>query len=168
MAFTVEDGSGLAGSNSYASVAEADAYFSDRGETSWTGSSLEKQSALVKATQFIDASYTFVGVIANNSQALAWPRYDAWDKHDRAIAANAVPAQVKQACFELALYSLSSALISNVTSEDRVKRVKAGSAEVEFEMGTKDVGNRFLMVDRLLGSITRSGTGRIRQTARGW
>lgn len=168
MAFEVETGSGSATANAYGTSAEADAYFTERANTAWTGADTTKQAAIIKATQFLDASYVFNGYPLRETQALAWPRAYAEDKDGRPIRSDIVPAAVKHATFELALYALGASLAPNIVGTDRVARVKAGSAEVEFETGARDVGTRFALVDRLLAGLTTGGAGMSRMTARGW
>lgn len=58
MPFTVEDGTGVEDFNSYVTVAYADAYFADRGSTTWTGEDSLKQGALVRATDYVRAFFT--------------------------------------------------------------------------------------------------------------
>lgn len=58
MAFLVEDGSGVNGANAYMTVAEADTYFTDRGIAGWTGVDTIKQTALIKATDFIEKRFS--------------------------------------------------------------------------------------------------------------
>jgi len=53
MAFIVEDGSGIVNANALASEAFVDAYFVDRGITTWTGTSAVKQNAIIKGTDYI-------------------------------------------------------------------------------------------------------------------
>jgi hypothetical protein len=76
-----EDGSGLANANSYADVAEADAFHEAHlYATDWTGASAgNKAAALVFATRLIDAHYQFRGFKAHDTQALQWPREFARD-----------------------------------------------------------------------------------------
>jgi hypothetical protein len=63
MTIIVEDGSGIIGANSYASVAYADSYFTLRGITTWTGANSLKEAALIKATDYIDLRFRrrFIG-----------------------------------------------------------------------------------------------------------
>jgi hypothetical protein len=83
MSLTVikETGAGLADANSYASVADGDAYFEGHlYATAWTGATSDtKAAALVMATRLIDAQYQFLGYRANESQALQWPRTECPD-----------------------------------------------------------------------------------------
>jgi len=71
-----EDGSGKADANSYAEVADGDAYFDGHLYSSaWTGAAAErKAAALVMATRLVDAEYQFNGYKAHDAQALQWPR----------------------------------------------------------------------------------------------
>jgi hypothetical protein len=71
-----EDGTGRVDANSYADIADGDAYFDGHlYATAWTAaSSGNKEKALVFATRLIDAEYQFNGYRAHNGQALQWPR----------------------------------------------------------------------------------------------
>ncbi|MBI5386764.1 MAG: hypothetical protein HZA90_19000 [Verrucomicrobia bacterium] len=78
MALTLikEDGTGKADANSYASVADGDAYFEGHlYATQWTAANADnKAKALVFATRLIDAERQFNGVKTTAVQALQWPR----------------------------------------------------------------------------------------------
>lgn len=73
---TKEDGSGLTNSNSYATVAEADAYFEGHLYGSvWTAAgSTGKPAALVMASRLIDSVMQFHGYRSAATQAMQWPR----------------------------------------------------------------------------------------------
>jgi hypothetical protein len=83
MALTLikEDGSGKVDANSYADVAEGDAFHEAHlYATDWTGASVATKTAtLVFATRLIDAHYQFRGFKAHDTQALQWPREFARD-----------------------------------------------------------------------------------------
>jgi len=100
--------------NSYVTIAEADAYFETRIDSSeWVTSSDEvKEQALVTATQLID-NRPWIGAAISSSQALAWPRkeaiyYDPRMGQDITVAENEVPSQVKIAVYEQALHLLQN------------------------------------------------------------
>jgi hypothetical protein len=112
-----EDGTGNADANSYASVADADAFHEGHLYASaWMAATAEKKAAgLVMATRLIDAEYQFGGVKTTDSQALLWPRYRCVDPdRDPAIRVgrlmiwenwvpeNLVPKNVVAATCELA------------------------------------------------------------------
>jgi hypothetical protein len=77
MAIVVEDGTGLPNSVSYASVAEADAYFLAKGNLVWAAlTNAAKEVALVNATDYIDTRWfhALPGTRPNETQALEFPR----------------------------------------------------------------------------------------------
>ena len=71
MAIIVEDGTGVAGANSYASAATITAYALDRGIT--LPASVD--SLIYRAMDFLESfSSRFIGVRVSRDQALSWPR----------------------------------------------------------------------------------------------
>lgn len=109
MAFTVEDGTGLTDSNAYVSVEFVDGYHSDRGNTKWTGSTGLKQSAIIRATEYIDKRFgrKFRGFRDHREQALEWPRLDAYsDAGYDYTGIDAVPRALQKATAEYALRAL--------------------------------------------------------------
>jgi len=78
MALTLikEDGTGKADANSYASVADGDAYHDGHlYATAWTGASVDQKAvALVMASRLIDAEFQFNGTRTTAGQSLQWPR----------------------------------------------------------------------------------------------
>lgn len=101
MAFTVEDGTIVEDANSLCSVEFADAYFTDRGVTTWTGADSAKESALIRATDFMEIRYAdlWLGDRLDAGQALSFPRTDI-EQDD------VVPVAVQKACAEYALRTL--------------------------------------------------------------
>jgi len=107
MALTLikEDGTGKVDANSYASVADSDAYHEGHlYATAWTGASAgTKAAALVMATRLIDAQFQFGGRRAHETQALQWPRGQCPNPDDEsAVPENAVPRGVIDATCETA------------------------------------------------------------------
>jgi hypothetical protein len=108
MSLIVEDGTGRANAQSYASVAEADAYHAAHGNVAWTGADALKEAALVRATAWLDAAfyYRWPSVKMNHTQALEFPRLAATDVEGYAL--DPVPAELKTALYEAALVELVS------------------------------------------------------------
>ena len=124
MAFIVEDGTGLANATSYASVAEFDAYWTDRGDDDIVlCSTPEKEVALILGTDWVDLLHRWVGrkKVADSQspeQALEWPREGAFDPHTiRAIDPDSVPVQVKNATIEAAAAAISNDIFPNVLKD---------------------------------------------------
>lgn len=102
MAFVVEDGSGVPGANSLVSVEYADEYFSDRGNTQWSGLTVEqKQAALVLASDYASTQYKYKGQKANLEQGLAFPRVDLIDP--RGLPLTGIPSCILRVVSELAV-----------------------------------------------------------------
>ena len=117
LALIKEDGTGKADADTYADVADGDAYHEGHlYATAWTGASADqKAAALVMATRLIDGEYQFQGKQTTDSQSLSWPRCRCVDP-DRDAAAtigrlpvrenwlpeNLVPKQVMAATCEMA------------------------------------------------------------------
>jgi hypothetical protein len=78
MALTLikEDGTGKPDANSYADLADANAYYAGHlYATAWTAASDDQKAvALVMATRLVDAEYQFNGTRTTADQALQWPR----------------------------------------------------------------------------------------------
>lgn len=101
---------GGASANAYAAVADGDTYFDERLQASaWTGESdaAVKTRALIMATRRLDQE-TFVGYKNSTSQALEWPREDAYDRDGEEYTTTAIPTVIKHAMFEIALAFLNS------------------------------------------------------------
>ncbi len=138
MALIVEDGTGVTGAESLASVAFADAYHAARGNAGWASvaSTEVKEQLLRKATDYAIAVYygNWNGVEVATGQALPFPRY-----------VNTInignPLGVQQAIAELALIAKSTPLMPNVTRGK--KRVKVGPLEVEYD-GSAATATKFV------------------------
>lgn len=78
MALIVETGAVVPGAESYLSVADADVYFTNRGNTVWSAlTTAQKEQALRKATDYITSVYSsrWKGVRTDPvHQVLDWPR----------------------------------------------------------------------------------------------
>ncbi len=105
MAFVVEDGTGKADSNSYVSVAEADTYFTDRGNTEWIALTNEqKETYLILSAQWMDAEYCskYIGYRKTEEQAMEWPRSCAQNSVNCNIyySSTTIPVSLKKAQME--------------------------------------------------------------------
>lgn len=102
MTLVVENGTGVANANTYASDADFVAYAAARGVTIPTTGGA-RELLLIKAMDVLESyDARFVGSRVARDQALAWPRagvvVNGWD-----YASNDLPVQLKQAQLLLAL-----------------------------------------------------------------
>lgn len=154
---TVEDGSGVSDADSYASESEADTYFDDRNESEWGKlSQSEKSAALRKATSYLDSHFDWKGGVANEGQALDWPRKDVTDDEDQEIEPDVIPDEVRHACMELAFYQAIDGDLAPMNESGEKKRFAAGSVEVEYAEN-ESPGQSFSRIRRLLGGLTLGG-----------
>ena len=142
-----EDGSVVAGANSYASNADGDAYHDGHLYASaWTGATeSQKSSALVMATRLIDGLIAFNGTRATAQQVLQWPRLLCFDPDRPAIAAvptivipwyyvpgNIVPVPVVNATIETARELIKADRTANPQGEG-LKSSNIGSMQLSFD-----------------------------------
>ena len=127
----------VVGTDSYLSVADADAYWLARNNATWAAASnAEKEKALIESTQYIDGAYNFIGVqIITN--VLAWPRNSAHVKSGNfkgvIYDSDTIPPQVENACAELSLDGLSSRLRPTAERGGAIKRERVeGAVEIEY------------------------------------
>ena len=101
------------GTNSYATVEEADAYFADRLDVAaWTSAeSVQKGQALMTATSMLD-EMTWAGCTISDSQTLAFPRTCEYfdPKLGRLIYLDGtvVPVRIINATYDLAYHLLNN------------------------------------------------------------
>lgn len=153
MALTVEDGTGLEDAESYASVSDADAYFTARAVAGWTGTDAVKEAALRKATEFISETYdgSWKGERATDTQALAWPRSDVEVSDNVILTDDLVPVALFRATCELALIALTTALYeaANADPSTVAEKTKVGPIERERKYADPKGITNGLAIDRI-------------------
>lgn len=179
--FIVEDGTAKSDANSYLSILDADLYHAQRNNAAWALLLIgQKKSALVKATDYLVQAYRlkYKGSRVSAEQSLDWPRN--YVTRDDFIASqlngyqmiggvyyypnNVVVQEVKNACAELALKSLSGDLSPDLTR--RTTREKVDVIEVEYsDYGAEYV--RYRAIDNLLAPFIDEGmSGAVRKVIR--
>jgi hypothetical protein len=150
MALTLikEDGSGKVDANSYADVAEGDAFHEAHlYATDWTSANLAtKTAALVFATRLIDAHYQFRGFKAHDAQALQWPREFARDddalhnrvflslaSRDESFANNLVPKTLRDATIETARELIKADRTADPDGEGLSAMALTGTLSMAFD-----------------------------------
>lgn len=154
MALIVETGTGLPDAESYASVAQADAYHADRGGSAWGPLSVpQKEAALRRATDYLQQNGgRWQGYRVSAAQALDWPRSGV--VVDRMpVPADSIPVQLVRACCELALKATTQALAADEAAQ--VKSEKVGQIEVVYADGARQQ-TRFAAVEAMLRPLQAS------------
>lgn len=140
----------------YGTVAGYKAWADDRG-TSYSGKSdTQIEQALVRASEYIDGAYSFQGLKADGrSQERQWPRAWAMDAEGYGIASDAIPVEVVNATYEGTVRELVAAGALNKDVKPGggvVRRVRAGSTEVEFQSNAA-TETTFTRIDQALAPL---------------
>jgi len=161
MSVTLVATAGAADANSYATVAEAQAYFDTRVAVAGWDDADDQAVLLMMATRLIDATFsarrTFVkpttGVNARpgyfenrptwtgtrpvtNLSRLAWPREGMYDRNGTAIASTVIPQELKDATAELAgALGTSDTTVDNDVAVQGITSIKAGPVALTFAEG---------------------------------
>lgn len=165
MAFTLEDGTGIAGANALISVQFFRDYHTDRGEPNVDVGSIADEAVedlIVKATDYVVARFgtTFKGRRATETQTLPFPR-EGICIDGVEIADDAVPAQIQAA---IAVYALVArdvaALMPNPplpfdTTDSSGETISGGGAVIETEEQVGPIRER-VRLESVRSALTRS------------
>lgn len=150
----VEDGTGKTDAESYASVADADAYLSSRGMSNWSVlQDTDKEQALRRATDYMIAEYRpkWLGRRKSAVQALDWPRLGVILDDVGVIPSNFVPREVVKACIELAFRAASGDLVED--EEARILEETIGPITTKYDKDTTS-RKKYPFVDNLVAPYT--------------
>ena len=155
MAFTVQGDTPVAGANAYVDVAAFRSYWTDRGVDTTSSDDAAVQVAIVKATQYLDLRFEYVGDHVDRLQDLEWPRQFAYNDHGGYVTG--IPTAVKQATIEYAYRALSSALLADPTQDETGLTIKAKeeavgpiSQKVEYDVKGGFTLPDYPVADRIL------------------
>lgn len=161
MPLIVETGTGLATADSWISLEEANAYWTDRADADWlAATSTSREAALRNAADYLMYAYRWPGQAAVTGQRLPWPRagvrsgvsyYSAMD----------IPSQVIDAQLLLAIEALKGNILSKVTPAqgallEETKKLEGLARTLKFAAPQVDDISRlrrFPMVDAILAGI---------------
>jgi hypothetical protein len=163
MALTIEDGTGVAGANSYVTLAEARTYATDRG-LSLPADDAALSVLLIKAWEYIDmeprGSYKGNKTYLTSDTA-KWPRTDVM-VDGVTYASNEVPAVVKKAQIQAAV-DIQTTDPTPILAGNLIKRKKVDVIETEYAIDYK-AGQKpptLTKVDMLLQPFLRYSSLRV-------
>lgn len=160
---TIDVTAGSATAVAYGTAAEADAYFSARGITAWTGTDAAKEAALVRGCDYLERRYAgrWAGVKATDAQALAWPRSYVSDLDGYSYDSDEIPTKLKYANFEAALLVIGGTDLEPVLERGGApvrEMVKAGPVETETEYSAGAPARSVVTAIVLVGLIVDGST----------
>ena len=132
MTITVEDGSTVAGANSYITFSDystwADARFGS-GRSTAPADATAAEPFIFRAMDYFE-ELDFVGYKATSTQALQWPR--SWVTIDgNIVSSTSIPDEVKNALFELA-YAEETSVGELNTLDRRTSSAKVGDISISY------------------------------------
>jgi len=163
MALIVEDGTGLAAAESYASASFADSYFAGRlPDAEWVDKDAEeKERALRRAADYMVQRYRmrWLGYRAQNAQRLDWPRGDVpkpdtpggYGGYPAYYAHNVVPELVMEAQCELAVRHIAGTVLSPDLGPPVLSK-SVGPITITYADGARQT-TEFRSVDMILSPL---------------
>lgn len=155
---TVEDGTRPSGANTYASIADANAYWSGRANEAWANATDdEKSSALIQATDYLNGLPWTGRKVA--IRTMAWPRVDVKvDGHE--LGSDEIPEEVVQACCYMAGEIIGGA--TPLAATDRaLTKLTAGAVSMEWDAASSQAPQYPALKSILRGYITVGNTFRL-------
>lgn len=112
-------------------------------------------SAIIRATDYIDKRFNFIGWRRYSNQPTAWPRWDAVDINDRYL--RGIPQAVQQATAEYALRALRAVLVTDPTRDATGQTIKSqtkklGPLETQTVFGSAFEMPKYPAADAILRS----------------
>ncbi len=146
MAFTPQDDTGLiAGANTYATVAELEAYWLERNSDISALTDAVKQAALIKAWEYTDYAFSYCGQRLNGrTQTTQFPRQYLYDCEGNEV--EGIPYEMKNAQMEYAKRELDGTTLQedgSATGAIKREKNKIDVIETEIEyVGSGQDGNK--------------------------
>jgi len=119
--FTVETGTGSSSSTSYITVAEYAQFLEDAGLVDPCTTEIERQTALNRMTEVLDSFAVWQGYRYSDSQALEWPREEAYYNDGVWIDSASIPREIKKALAFMVYYHKSGTDVIPVRDTAAVK-----------------------------------------------
>lgn len=125
-------------SDTYATLAEAQAYVADQvgsaQATAWVAATASQEGSLRQAARILD-SMSWKGTKLEPTQSMEWPRVWVKDRNGYPVYPTVIPVQVKNAQCELAIRLLAS---DRGDEDSRLTTMeKVGSIQIEYEAGSR-------------------------------
>lgn len=160
MPLIVEDGTLPAGANSFASVADADAYHVARLTAAWADelTAAQKEAALIRASDWLNRKVAWAGHKATRTQRMAWPRTGVITQ-DGEIAPDEIPAEVIEACCELAGFFVEQDYLAPLDRGGDIASLSVDVISIAYN-GTAPAETVFPSLSGLLAGLGTVSTGK--------
>jgi hypothetical protein len=136
MALTIEDGTIVAGADSFATAAELVTYAENFGRV--IPADPTAQEALLRRAALEMNAKPWKGRTVSQAQVLAWPRYEVC-LNKWLLPSDSIPAQIKAGQMALATEIHADDLIDPATRQGAAVRKKVGPLEFEYAAASSTV-----------------------------
>ena len=123
---------GASDANSYVTEPEADAYFETRPHSSAWSSVEDAEAALINASRMLDWYMKWDGYKTSETQPMGWPRATVLNESGYLIDDTVIPKNLKEATFEMALFSLAEDRVAD-QDMDGYSKMKVGPLTLESD-----------------------------------
>jgi hypothetical protein len=156
MALIVEDGSGVAGANTYATRQDLIEYAALRG-LDLSGESVSSlDAALIRAMDYLEAQ-PWQGERVSSTQALAWPRADVW-LHQAQLPSTFVPRELVYGQLALAIEARTQDLQPNPTGKGSViEETVSGAVTVRYSSDKPAMVTSWSKAQAIIQPLLRRG-----------
>lgn len=158
MSLVVEDGTGKADAESYATIDTVSDYAVKFGKTFATSPAAPAEAACRVATRWLDATYRarFPGCVTNTDQALEWPREGVCYRGAE-LPSDAIPQQIIDAFCEAAIRELATpgTLAPDIEAGASISEIAAGSVDIKYG-GPVRLNATFQQIDGILAGLLGS------------
>ncbi len=139
MALKLEDGTAVAGADTYRELADILAFGTAYGisTTLWSAATVATQEGWARlSTVVLDSRWQdrFPGTKRTSTQGLLWPRGDAYDREGWPITFSVIPPQIQNAQSHLALLAANGTdIAADVSTAAQIEELRAASgAGIKF------------------------------------
>lgn len=132
---TTENGTIVAGADSFATAAELVTYAANFGRTI-PATEAEQEALLRRAYLQMDA-LPWKGELVSQAQTGSWPRYNVC-RGGFVVASNTIPAQIKAGQMALATEIYADDLVDPETKTGAIVREKVGPIDTEYATASKN------------------------------
>lgn len=153
MALIVEDGSVVEGAQTYCDSSYVDSYATARNLTTWTGTTAEKEAAILNAMVYIE-SRPYKGYPTQEDQPLVWPRYEAI-RYGYTVDSDTIPVEVINALCEAAIRQIYGDIMPDLKRGGMIKRKKIDVLETEYFEGAPST-TKYQRVDMILSPLLKN------------
>lgn len=161
LTITVEDGTIVAGANTYVDPegSAAEDYFDAHlYATAWTGAVLaDQQKAVIMATRYLDKLVDWKGFKVDTAQPREWPRTGVLINGDE-LPDDVVPADIVEAVLETALAFLTGNRIADTAKSTGVSSIGLGNGALTLDFNEPDLQRNLpILPEQVTALISKYG-----------